>query len=127
MVFVFLMALSCSCVFAQGNYTRGVKGQNSWDNSEISRREKRWDKHRKRYRYRDGHWYKRGWFGRESVVLSPAIGAMVESLPPRCASVVVEDVTYYHDGAAYYRHLPDGLYIVVRQPVRAAEQKQFRR
>jgi len=71
--------------------------------------------HGERFHYREGHWYRRGWFGFD--ILSPAltIGAVVEALPYGYATVTVGGVPYYRYEGVYYRHYPEG-YMVVPTP-----------
>ena len=66
--------------------------------------------------YRGGRWYRHGWMGLDIAVSALAIGALVESLPPRCATVVVGGVPYYYYDNYYYRPYPGG-YVVVPPPV----------
>lgn len=72
--------------------------------------------HRGGYYYRGGRWYQHGWFGFDLAVSALAIGALVESLPPRYNTVVVGGVPYYYYDNAYYRPCPNG-YVVVPAPV----------
>ena len=67
--------------------------------------------------YRDNRWFERGWFGFGFVVSALAIVALIESLPPRHTTIVVEGTPYYHDDRYYYRQLPQGGYVVVPEPV----------
>jgi hypothetical protein len=66
--------------------------------------------------YRNGNWYKHGWFGFDVVVTALMIGALVEGLPPRHTTVVVGGVPYYYSDNVYYRPYPGG-YVVVPAPV----------
>jgi hypothetical protein len=77
------------------------------------------DSHRgeERHYYRDGNYYKRGWFGLGALVTVLAIGAFVESLPPKHNTVVIGDTQYYHDDRYYYREVPNRGYVVVTPPV----------
>lgn len=80
--------------------------------------------------YRDGRWYRHGWFGFDIAVTALAIGALVDSLPPRHATVIVGGVPYYYYDDFYYRTYPGGYVVVpppvVTQPIVVApEQVQF--
>lgn len=66
--------------------------------------------------YRDGRWYRHGWFGFDIAVTALTIGALVEALPPRYNTVVVGGVPYYYYDSVYYRPCPSG-YVVVPAPV----------
>jgi len=66
--------------------------------------------------YRDGRWYRHGWLGFDIAVSALAIGALIESLPPRCDTVVVRDTPYYYYGNYYYRPYQYGGYVVVPPP-----------
>ncbi len=70
-----------------------------------------------RHYYHDGRWYERDSAGHEILVAALAIGALIDSLPPRHEVVVVEGNQYYHDDRYYYRHHPNGGYVVVPAPV----------
>ena len=70
-----------------------------------------------RYHYRDGGWYRPGWLWFDIAVAALAVGVIVESLPPRCTTVVVGGVPYYYYDGVYYRLYPAGGYVVVPAPV----------
>jgi len=70
----------------------------------------------RRYHYREGRWYGRGWFGLEVAVSALTIGAVVESLPYGYRTVVVAGQPYYYCDGYYYRYYPYG-YVVVPPPV----------
>lgn len=89
MSFCLTLILSCSQAFAWGGHDGG-----------------------RRYHYRDGRWYGRGWFGLEVAVSALTIGAVVESLPFGYRTVVVAGQPYYYYEGYYYRHYPYG-YVVV--------------
>ena len=74
-----------------------------------------WGGHERHY-YRDGGWYRHGWFGLGVAVSALVIGAVVEGLPFGYRTVVVADVPYYYYDGYYYRHYPYG-YVVVPAPV----------
>jgi len=97
MFFCFTLALSSSDVFAWGGHGGGHEGG-------------------RRYHYRDGRWYGRGWFGLELAVSALTIGAVVESLPYGYRTVVVAGQPYYYCDGYYYRYYPYG-YVVVPPPV----------
>lgn len=67
--------------------------------------------------YNNGHWYRHGWFGLDVAVSALAIGALIDSLPPRTTNVVVEGTPYYYCDNYYYRPSPYGGYVVVQPPV----------
>ena len=69
-----------------------------------------------RHFYRNGGWYRHGWFGLDVAVSALAIGALIDSLPPRCTTVVYGGVPYYYCDNAYYRPYPYGGYVVVQPP-----------
>ncbi|MBF0479147.1 MAG: hypothetical protein HQL26_06655 [Candidatus Omnitrophica bacterium] len=144
LIFVLATTLSCSGVLAQSHDNRGnqkendredqkdnnrqdqwgVKRADNRDNRGISRENNRQYNHGERYHYREGRWYKRGWFGWEFAVSGLVIGALVESLPPRHTTVVVDNDSYYYDKNVYYQQLPDGSYIVVQPPVQGSPHMQ---
>ncbi len=100
---IFGLSLLCIGAFAQADYNQGDNHSNQGDN------------HRNngdRYHYREGHWYGQG----EVLVSDPAIGAVVETLPPQNTTVVVGNGSYYYDNTRYYSRSPDGTYIVVAAP-----------
>ncbi len=70
-----------------------------------------------RHYYRNGRWYKHDSRGHEITVTDLFIGALIESLPPRHTTVVIQGAPYYHDDRYYYRQAPNGGYVVVSQPV----------
>jgi hypothetical protein len=72
-----------------------------------------------RHYYRDGSWYKHGWFGLDIAVSVLAIGALIDSLPPRHTTVVVAGTPYYYYDNHYYQPCPYGGYIVVPPPALA--------
>ena len=104
---IFGLSLLCVGACAQADDNQG-------DNQGDHHRNQR-DNHsnqRDRYHYRDGHWYGHG----EVIVSDPAIGAVVETLPPQNAIVVVGNSSYYYDNTRYYSRSSDGAYIVVAAP-----------
>lgn len=70
-----------------------------------------------RHVYRDGRWYRHGWLGLDVAVTALAIGAIIESLPPRSTTVIVGGVPYYYYDNMYYRPCTGGYYVVVPAPV----------
>ena len=69
-----------------------------------------------RYHYRDGRFYRPGWFGLEFSIGTPPFGAVVTRLPFGYRTIVVADAPYYYYDNVYYRPCPGG-YAVVPQPV----------
>lgn len=67
--------------------------------------------------YRNGSWYRHGWLGFDIAVSALAIGALIDSLPPRHTTVVVAGTPYYYFDNYYYRPHPYGGYVVVPPPV----------
>lgn len=78
-----------------------------------------WGGYGGRHYYRGGRWYRHGWFGFDVAVSALAVGALLDSLPPRYDTVVVSGVPYYYYGNTYYRPYPYGGYVVVPPPVMA--------
>ena len=72
-----------------------------------------------RHYYRGGRWYRHGWLGFDIAVSALAVGALIDSLPPRCTTVVVGSVPYYYYDNSYYRPYPYGGYVVVPPPIAA--------
>ncbi len=68
-----------------------------------------------RYHYRDGRFYRPGWFGFDFVVVVPPIGAVITVLPPKRTTIIVKGVKYYYYDNVYYSDCPSG-YIVVPAP-----------
>ena len=92
------LAVPCSDAFAQSH-----GGGHGWGGGE-------------RHYYRDGSWYRHGWFGFDIAVSALAIGAIIDSLPPRYTTVVVAGIPYYYYDHYYYRPYPYGGYVVVQPP-----------
>jgi len=105
LTFIFGLSLLCLGAFAQADDNRG---DNHGDYHSDQRDNHRGD----RYHYREGHWYGQG----EVLVSDPAIGAVIETLPPQNTTVVVGNSSYYYDNTRYYSRSPDGAYIVVAAP-----------
>ena len=70
-----------------------------------------------RHYYRNGSWYRHGWFGFDIAVSALAIGALIDSLPPRYNTVVIAGTPYYYSDNYYYQPYPYGGYVVVPPPV----------
>jgi hypothetical protein len=113
LVSLLILSLFCPAALARaddrGNFRGGDRGYSRFDDRDYHRGS--------RHYYRDGRWYRHGWFGFGILVSALAIGALIESLPPRHTTVVVEGTPYYHDDNYYYRPLSQGGYVVVPQPV----------
>ena len=102
LVLALALALPCSDAFAQhrGGGGRGWSGGG-------------------RHYYSGGSWYRHGWLGFDIAVSALAIGALIDSLPPRHTTVVVAGTPYYYSDNYYYRPYPYGGYVVVPPPVLA--------
>ena len=72
----------------------------------------RWHGHRHGYAHGHHHGWHHGW--------RPTVGLHVHSLPAWRSVVVVGGVSYLLANGVYYRHYPDGGYVVVPPPVPAA-------
>jgi hypothetical protein len=69
------------------------------------------------HHYRNDHWVRNTWFGLATVAVGAlAMGAMIDSLPPRYTTVVVGREAYYYYDGCYFRPAPGG-YVVVPAPV----------
>ncbi|MBF0532931.1 MAG: hypothetical protein HQL23_07545 [Candidatus Omnitrophica bacterium] len=115
------LSLLCSSAYAQRNDRRDDRRNDRQENNQrdmqAHNQRNNQQYHRgERYHYRDGRWYKRGWFGWEFAASVVSIGALIESLPPNHSTIVVQDTPYYYDGQRYYQQLPDGIYVVVQPP-----------
>lgn len=69
------------------------------------------------HHYRDGHWYRDGFFWFNTAVSALAIGALINRLPPKHTTVVYAGVPYYYAEGYYYRPYERGGYVVVQPPV----------
>jgi len=69
-----------------------------------------------RYHYRDGRFYRPGWFGFEFAIFAPPVGAIVTFLPVGHRTIIVAGTPYYYYDNVYYRTCPSG-YVVVPEPV----------
>ena len=114
-VFSFISLSGC----LRGDYRGGNRGYIRVDNRGYNRGD--------RHYYRDGRWYKHDSMGHDIVVVALAIGALIDALPPRHTTVVVEGNPYYHDDRYYYRQYPNGGYVVVPAPVIVQPQSQSNR
>lgn len=70
-------------------------------------------RHVSHHYYRNGRWYRHGWFGFEVAVPVLSAGVYVDSLPPAYTPVVIQGTTYYYGNNTYFRPLPEGGYTVV--------------
>ena len=109
LVILLMLTLFCPGAFARGNDKGGNRGNDRADNRGYDRGDSHY--------YRDGRWYKHGWFGFDVVVAALAIGALIDALPPRSTTVVVEGTPYYYGDNHYYAQAPNGGYVVVAPPV----------
>lgn len=101
-----ILVLASTSVLADGprgsHYDRGRRGHH--------------ESHGERYyRHGDG-WAKAGWFGFGAAVAVLTVGALVDALPPRHTTVIVENEPYYYYDGTYFRPSPGG-YVVVPAPV----------
>ena len=103
LILALALALPCRDAFAEG-HGGGGHGGGGWGGGG-------------RHYYNNGGWYRHGWFGFDVAVSALAIGAIIDSLPPRCSTVVVGGVPYYYYGNYYYQPYPYGGYVVVPPPV----------
>lgn len=69
-----------------------------------------------KYHYRDGRFYRPGWFGFSLAVVIPPMGAVVTYIPAGHRRVIVGGITYFYYDNIYYKACPSG-YIVVQEPV----------
>jgi hypothetical protein len=111
LVSLLMLTLFCPCAFAREDNRGNDRGNN--------RGFVRDDRRDERYFYRDGSWYKPGWFGFGIAVAALAIGVLIDSLPPQHTTVVVAGTPYYYGDNHYYRQAPNGGYVVVEPPVLA--------
>ena len=110
---ILLVMLLMLTLFRPGAFARGDdRGNRGYNRGESH------------YYYHGDRWYRPGWFGFGVAVSALAIGALIDSLPPRHTTVVVEGTPYYHDDRYYYRQLPEGGYVVVPTPVIVQPQYQ---
>ena len=105
------LALPCSDAAAAPHGEGGYGGS-------VSRGGPGWGDGGRHY-YRDGGWYRHGWFGLDIAVSALAIGALIDSLPPRHTTVVVAGTPYYYYDNYYYQSYPYGGYVVVPPPALA--------
>jgi len=106
LVLCLLSALLCQEAFAFGG-GRGP-GQRGGDGSRGGKSE--------RYYYRGDRWYRHGWLGFDIAVSALALGALVDSLPPRRTTVIINNTPYYYCDNIYYRPYEYGGYVVVQPP-----------
>ena len=69
-----------------------------------------------RYHYREGRFYRPGWFGFEFAIGSAPIGAVIRILPFGYRTIVIRGAPYYYYDDVYYRPCPSG-YVVVPAPI----------
>jgi hypothetical protein len=111
LVILLMLTLFCPGAFARGDDSGGSRGYSRVDTRGYDRGD--------RHYYRDGRWYRHGWFGFDIVVAALAIGALIDALPPQHTIVVVQGTPYYYGDNHYYRQVPNGGYVVVSPPVLA--------
>jgi hypothetical protein len=111
LVILLILTLFCPGAFARGDDRGGSRGYSRVDTRGYDRGD--------RHYYRDGRWYRHGWFGFDIVVAALAIGALIDALPPQHTIVVVQGTPYYYGDNHYYRQVPNGGYVVVSPPVLA--------
>jgi hypothetical protein len=70
-----------------------------------------------RYHYRDGRFYRPGWFGFEFLLGRPPFGAIVTSIPIGHRTVIAGGITYYTYDNVYYTAYPNGYMVVAPPPV----------
>jgi len=73
-------------------------------------------RHVSHHYYRNGHWYRHGWFGIGVAVPVLSTGVYVNTLPPAYTPVVIQGTTYYYGENTYFRPETDGGYTVVSPP-----------
>ena len=109
LIILLMLTLFYPGAFARGDNRGGNRGYRSVDYRGHNKED--------RYYYRDGAWYRPGWFGFGVLVSALSIGALIDSLPPRHTTVVVGGIPYYYGDNYYYRQAPNGGYMVVSPPV----------
>jgi hypothetical protein len=72
-----------------------------------------------RYHYRDGRFYRPGFFGFGFSFVTPSIGVTISTLPYGHRTIIVGGSPYYYYDNVYYRSCPNG-YVVVPEPVAPA-------
>jgi hypothetical protein len=112
--FISLISLISLSGCLVGDYRGDNRGYNRGDNGE------------ERHYYRDGRWYRRDPSGVDIFISALFTGALIESLPPRHTTVVVEGDKYYHDDRYYYKQRPQGGYVVVPEPARGKSESRGR-
>lgn len=82
-----------------------------------------------RYHYCDGIFYRH--IDREYVVVAPPVGAIIDTRPSDCRTVIINGETYYENNGVYYRLTSNGYEVVgqprvtVIEPARIAAQTQI--
>jgi hypothetical protein len=107
---VFFMVMLCGNAFAreESRSQRGYAGRGGRGHEEIR-------VGHERYHYRDGRFFRLGWFGFEIGVIAPPVGVIVTTIPSGHRTVIVRGTTYYAYDDVYYTPCPSG-YIVVPPP-----------
>jgi len=115
LILALTLTLPCSDAMAQ---SRGeVRGASRAGHGPVGNN-RGWNNGGRHY-YRNGNWYRHGWFGLDIAVGALVIGALIDALPPKHTTVVVANTPYYYFDNYYYRPSPSGGYIVVPPPVLA--------
>ncbi len=116
LIFAFSLTLFCSSTFAQGDGNRDNRGNGRQDSRvQVSRDTQRHVQGVNHY-YRNGRWYRHGWFGWPIAVSVLSNGVLVDSLPPTYTAVLIQGNTYYYGDNTYFQQLPNGGYSVVSVP-----------
>jgi hypothetical protein len=66
--------------------------------------------------YRNGRWYRHGWFGFGVAEPVLSAGVYIDTLPPAYTPVVIQGTTYYYGDNTYFTQSPQGGYTVVVPP-----------
>lgn len=108
---VFFMVMLCGNAFAreEGRSQRGYAGRGGHGHEEIRMGHER-------YHYRNGRFFRLGWFGLEIGVIAPPAGVIVTTIPAGHRTVIAGKTTYFVYDNVYYTTCPSG-YIVVPPPV----------
>lgn len=111
-VICIVFALSSEDAFARDGHGGGNRGGRGGSN-----RGHGFEGRHSRYYYHNDGWHRHGWVGSDIAFSAIAIGALIDSLPPSCTTVVYEGVPYYYCNGYYYRPYADCGYMVVEPPV----------
>jgi hypothetical protein len=87
------------------------------DHGQMGRSDDQQHRRHSDHYYRNGHWYRHGWFGFEVSAPVLSTGVYVNTLPPTYTPVVIRGTTYYYGDNTYFVASPDGGYTVVSTPV----------